>query len=316
MGFLDSVSNSLNRGVNTVSRPGKTAQLNMQLNELMKQRQGLAAQLGASLYDQTKGDPTFTTGREAIYNGIASIDAQRAQIEAQIEQIKLEQAAETAAAQTYRCPRCGTAVGANDLFCSGCGLPIYQVKGGQPNPARTAQPVAGGRTCPNCGAPMGADDLFCMSCGTKVDPNSAPAPASEPTPAPTPVFDSEPTSTPEPAPTSGSMTEPASEPEPTPEPGTGTGTVAEAEVASQPEPESEPGAAIESEPEATPKPMTVPASASEPTSVGESVPEPEPAPAPEPEPAAPTSSPKFCYKCGAKVNPGEKFCFSCGTKLV
>jgi predicted nucleic acid-binding Zn-ribbon protein len=124
MGFLDNVSNSLNRGVNTVSRSGKTAQLNMQINELMKQRQNMAAQLGASLYDITKGNPAFTAGREPLYNGIASIDAQRASLEAQIEQIKAEQAAETAAAQTYRCPNCGSVVSATDLFCRGCGLPL------------------------------------------------------------------------------------------------------------------------------------------------------------------------------------------------
>ena len=84
MGFLDNVANSLNRGVNTVSRSGKTAQLSLQMADLMRQRQNLAAQLGASLYEQTRNDPALTAGREALYDGIAEIDAQRAKLEAQI----------------------------------------------------------------------------------------------------------------------------------------------------------------------------------------------------------------------------------------
>lgn len=141
MGFLDNVANSLNRGVNTVSRSGKTAQLSLQMADLMRQRQNLAAQLGASLYEQTRNDPALTAGREALYDGIAEIDAQRAKLEAQIEQIKAEQAAASAAAQTYRCPKCGSTVAAGDLFCSGCGLPIADVIAGQPHPTPAATPA-------------------------------------------------------------------------------------------------------------------------------------------------------------------------------
>lgn len=141
MGFLDSVANSLNRGVNTVSRSGKTAQLSLQMADLMRQRQNLAAQLGASLYEQTRNDPALTAGREALYDGIADIDVQRGRLEAQIEQIKAEQAAASAAAQTYRCPKCGSTVAAGDLFCSGCGLPIADVIAGQPQPAPAATPA-------------------------------------------------------------------------------------------------------------------------------------------------------------------------------
>ena len=151
MGFFNSVSNSLNRGVSTVSRSGKTAQLNLQLNELLKQRQGLAAQLGASLYEQTRHNPQFTVGREALYDGIEGIDAQRAAIELQIQQLKVEQAAATAAAQTYRCPNCGATVAATDLFCSGCGTPIAQVMAAQQQAFQQPQPsmpqaVPGGRS--------------------------------------------------------------------------------------------------------------------------------------------------------------------------
>ena len=53
-GIFDNFQASLNRGVNAVGRSTQTAQLNMQLKDLLKQRQNLAAQLGASLYEITK----------------------------------------------------------------------------------------------------------------------------------------------------------------------------------------------------------------------------------------------------------------------
>ena len=78
MGFLDDVSASLNRGVNAVGRSGKAAQIKLQMSELLKQRKDMAAQLGASLYDVTKDNPELRAGREALYDGIAKIDADRA----------------------------------------------------------------------------------------------------------------------------------------------------------------------------------------------------------------------------------------------
>lgn len=82
----------------------------------MKRRQALAAQLGASLYDATKDDPTFRAGREAIYDGIAAIDAERAGYQAEIDRIEAEA---QAAAVRYTCPFCGSSVAVSDLFCSG-----------------------------------------------------------------------------------------------------------------------------------------------------------------------------------------------------
>ena len=147
-GIFDNFQASLNRGVNAVGRSTQTAQLNMQLKDLLKQRQNLAAQLGASLYEITKDNAEFRVGREAIYDGIAAVDAQRAQIEASIAEIKAAQAAETASAQRYRCPNCGAMVSATDLFCSGCGTPIDQIKaaaGVSAAPAPAAAPAGDAR---------------------------------------------------------------------------------------------------------------------------------------------------------------------------
>lgn len=62
------------------NRTGNTIKLKAQMSEAMKRRQTLAAQLGASLYEATKDDPELRAGREAIYDGIAAIDAERARL--------------------------------------------------------------------------------------------------------------------------------------------------------------------------------------------------------------------------------------------
>ncbi len=59
MGFLDDVQSTFNRGVAGASRTASVVKLKGQLNDALKRRQGLAAQLGASLYEQTKEDPAF-----------------------------------------------------------------------------------------------------------------------------------------------------------------------------------------------------------------------------------------------------------------
>ena len=166
MGFLDDVSASLNRGVNAVGRSGKAAQIKLQMSELLKQRKDMAAQLGASLYDVTKDNPELRAGREALYDGIAKIDADRAQMQADIEALEAEQAAANYAAQQIRCPNCGTWVSVNDAFCSGCGTSVEQIKAAAVTPVPATAPV--GATCPNCSAPVAEGDAFCMSCGQKL----------------------------------------------------------------------------------------------------------------------------------------------------
>ena len=172
MGFLDNVTSVVNRGTASVQRTGRTAQLKMQLNDLMKQRRDLAAQLGASLYDTVKDMPEMRQGREPLFDGIAGIDDKRVAIEAEIAQIEADAAAQQASAMTYKCPRCGFDIPATDLFCSGCGMPIAEVKAAIPEPAPdAAMPVdeTDGPKCSSCGASLNEGDAFCTSCGTKVE---------------------------------------------------------------------------------------------------------------------------------------------------
>ena len=67
----------------------ETTKLKIEMNDLLKQRQSLAAQLGASLYEITRDDPAMTEGREALYSGIAQLDERRAKLEEQIAEIVL-----------------------------------------------------------------------------------------------------------------------------------------------------------------------------------------------------------------------------------
>ena len=164
MGFFDSVQSSINRGVAGANRASSSMKLKAQLNDAIKRRQALAAQLGASLYDVTKDDPIFRAGREAIYDGIASIDEERAACQAQIERIEAEAQAAQVAATRYACPFCGSSVAASDLFCSGCGKSMAEIEAAL-SAQQPQQPAAAGATCPSCGAPVNADDAFCMSCG-------------------------------------------------------------------------------------------------------------------------------------------------------
>lgn len=168
MGFLDNVTSAVNRGTAAASRGAEKVKLNARISELVKTRQALAAQLGASLYDATKDDPAFTAGRESLYQGIAQCDAEREECQRQIEAIEAAAAEQTSAQVTYKCTACGAKVGANDLFCSGCGAPAEQIRPqGVSGAAAAASPAPAGRTCAACGAAMNEDDMFCMSCGAK-----------------------------------------------------------------------------------------------------------------------------------------------------
>lgn len=282
MSFFDDLQNSINRGVAGANRTGNTIKLKAQLSEAMKRRQTLAAQLGASLYDATKDDPELRAGREAIFDGIAAIDAERAGYQAEIDRIEAEAQAAQAAAVHYTCPFCGSTVAASDLFCSGCGKPMAEIEAAITKQrtsgiATAAAPDASSSaTCPQCGAPINEGDVFCMSCGAKLE--SAPAAVPEPESADAPAPEPEPVVVPKPEPV----------------------------VAPAPAPEPEPASVPEPEPVAAPAPASVPESVpvAMPVQAAVSVPEPDV-----------SLSDNICPTCGATNDPEDKFCMHCGTKL-
>lgn len=168
MGLLDNMTAAVNRGADSMSRATEKGRLKSQINEINKKRQGLAAQLGASLYEVTQNDPEMRAGREALYDGIAACDAEREACQQKIDEIDAASAAIATATATYKCVVCGATMNGDDLFCSGCGTPAAQARPQADAPAQT--PAAGGRACASCGASMGSDDLFCMNCGAKAAP--------------------------------------------------------------------------------------------------------------------------------------------------
>ena len=169
MGFLDNVTSAVTRGTAAAGRGADKIKLNARISELNKQRQSLAAQLGASLYEATRNDPALRAGREALYDGIARLDAERDVCQSQIRMLEQQANVAANAATGFTCAVCGAHMSGADLFCSGCGTPADKARSaaGVAVPATSA--VAAGPTCASCGAPLGPDDAFCMSCGTKVE---------------------------------------------------------------------------------------------------------------------------------------------------
>lgn len=188
MGFLDDVQASVNRGVAGANRGVESMKLKNQMNDAMKRRQQLAAQLGASLYEVTREDAVLRSGREALYDGIAAIDQERDAIQAQLDELERQAAAAAQAAASIECPFCHTRISATDMFCCGCGKPMAEIQAAyaaapavpaEPEPA----PVAVQAVCPACGSPVNEGDAFCMNCGAKLGaaaPEPAPEPASQP----------------------------------------------------------------------------------------------------------------------------------------
>ena len=169
MGFVDDIQNSVQREVDSASRSVEIAQLKVKIKDVQNRRKELAAQLGASLYEVTKSDPVLVGGREALFDGIASLDAERAGYEAQIEEIERKAQEAQAAAAGVECPFCHYSMRGSDLFCAGCGKPMAEVKAfyeKAPEPEDASELAAA--FCMNCGSKLGAGDKFCMKCGTKV----------------------------------------------------------------------------------------------------------------------------------------------------
>ena len=167
MGFKQSISSAWERGSNAVASTGRKTQLNVQLNDLMKKRHDLAAQLGASLYETIKNTPELSAGREGLIQGIEDIDRQRAELQAEIAEIDNEKNAQKEANRKYVCPQCGTTVTASMQFCSGCGKPVSEIiEAASPDVDPAA--VEAGTACPQCGQPIEKGDMFCGSCGAKL----------------------------------------------------------------------------------------------------------------------------------------------------
>ena len=176
MGFLDEMQASLDRTAADAGRALQVNKLKSQMSDALKRRQQLAGQLGASLYEATKGNTELRQGREELYDGIAAIDMERAQLQAQVDELERQAQAAAYAAAYVDCPFCHNRLQQSVMFCSGCGKSMAEI---QAELARQAQavpvpveaqvaPADGAATCPSCGAPIQAGHAFCMNCGHKL----------------------------------------------------------------------------------------------------------------------------------------------------
>ena len=126
MGFLDDLTETLNRGASVTAKTANVLKLKAQIADLNNQRRNLCAGLGAALNDRTKGDVAFTDGLEDFYNGIENCDQRIADLQHQVDRVEKEGPARANAKSKWMktCATCGYSIGASDMFCSRCGTPV------------------------------------------------------------------------------------------------------------------------------------------------------------------------------------------------
>ena len=329
MGIFDNVSAAVNRGTAATARATRKMKLQGQLGDVNKRRQGLAAQLGASLYEVTKDNPELREGRESLYDGIASCDVERENLQRELAEIEQLAAASAAAVHTFNCCVCGARMSEADLFCSGCGTPVEQAR---PRPVAQTYAAAPqtGPVCPACNAPIEEGDAFCMNCGASLAAfAAAPEPAQvQPEPVQQPVsseaevaaaVESVPAADAAPAVQEQQAEEISHEVDDQPvaageeapglvveevEASQESESVVEETPATETDPEGGEGAQSEVQPAAE----TEAAAAAEPQSEpqGELKAEPE---------VAPVAQAASCPSCGKPVRENDRFCMNCGQRL-
>lgn len=176
MGFLDEMQASLDRTASDANRALQVNRIKSQMNDALKRRQQLAGQLGASLYEATKDNTELRQGREELFDGIAAIDNERAQLQAQIDELERQAQAAAYASAFIDCPFCHNRLQQSVMFCSGCGKSMAEIQAELARQAQAAPtpveaqvaPADGAAVCPACGAPIQAGHAFCMNCGHKL----------------------------------------------------------------------------------------------------------------------------------------------------
>ena len=147
----------------SAGRAVDTQKIKMQMNDAGKTPAGAC---GPSLVQAFMMSPrillSFVWAAKPLYDGIAAVDAERASLQAQLDELERQAQQAAQAATTFACPFCGARMGVSDLFCSGCGKPIAEIKDAFAAQQQAEAPVAsaGGPVCPACGAPVVESDCF------------------------------------------------------------------------------------------------------------------------------------------------------------
>lgn len=144
MGIIDDLSSAFDGGLAGARRIADKTSLKFKLSEADRKRRDLMAQFGESLYEKARANSSLREGREAILDGIAALDAERAAIQAEMERVEKE-AAEAKKAVPLTCSVCGGTLVAQARFCPTCGAMVYgpaqaQAAYTQAHPAQPQQP--------------------------------------------------------------------------------------------------------------------------------------------------------------------------------
>lgn len=137
---------SFSQKIDLAGKTGRMTKLSFKLTSLDVDRSKLMERLGTEVYEEVRALPELAQKHNEVLTSIAELDAQRADLQQQIDslkvmmrEIKTPASADSAlegearlSGEYYTCPRCGTAVAATDKFCSGCGLLIDEVRGTVP----------------------------------------------------------------------------------------------------------------------------------------------------------------------------------------
>ncbi|MEW6553300.1 MAG: zinc-ribbon domain-containing protein, partial [Actinomycetota bacterium] len=155
------------------------SQIKKNVKQLKQRQEQYLYYLGQLAFQAGEEGKLQDTGMLEAYRVLKDIQAQMAQCDAALEQIK----AAKEAAQNPRCPQCGGSLPRGAAFCASCGANLAA-----PPPAAAVAPVPAGKPCVSCGAPLDEDAVFCGNCGAR----SAGEPAAAAAPAPAAVEEAAP----------------------------------------------------------------------------------------------------------------------------
>ena len=186
------------------------AQIKKNIKQLKQRQEQYLYYLGQLAFQAGEEGKLQDAGMLEAYGTLKDIQAQMAQGDAALEQIRVAKEV----AQNPRCPQCGGSLPKGAAFCASCGANLAT-----PPPAAVpavvpAAPLLTGKACVNCAAPLDDDAVFCGNCGARSEegavaeavPASAPAlpapPVSEMPAPPAPTAEAAP-----PAPEAAAMVE-------------------------------------------------------------------------------------------------------------
>ena len=152
MAFLNDIGKKLSdAGQSTVQKTkdlADIAKLTSQISDEEKAIKANYALIGERYYEETKDHPAEPYVQ--YMDMITEAKNRISEYQNKMDELK----------GRGKCPNCGAAIAAEDLFCASCGHKLEK-KESQPEPC---EPV-----CPKCGNKLTARASFCIHCGTKIE---------------------------------------------------------------------------------------------------------------------------------------------------